>query len=72
MKDETASDPHLHELHAGVEGVVKPEQQQEVLLHGQQLCELQVVMISNIGHGQDQGAFIFHLVYQSFSDKDFG
>ena len=59
MKDETASDPHLHELHAGVEGVVKPEQQQEVLLHGQQLCELQWIM-SNIG--QDQGAFIFHLV----------
>ena len=31
---------YLHELYAGVERVVEPEQKEEVLLHGQQLGQL--------------------------------
>jgi hypothetical protein len=32
---------HLHELDAGLERIIKAEEQQEVLLHGQKLCQLQ-------------------------------
>jgi hypothetical protein len=32
---------HLHELNAGLERIIKAEEQQEVLLHGQKLCQLQ-------------------------------
>lgn len=32
---------HLHELDAGIERIIKAEEQQEVLLHGQKLCQLQ-------------------------------
>ena len=35
-----ASSPKFHELDAGIEGVVKPEEQKEVLFHWQKLGEL--------------------------------
>ena len=40
-----ASSPKFHELDAGIEGVVKPEEQKEVLFHWQKLGKLGDILI---------------------------